>query len=85
MKLTNGLALFALPLLTSANPLPSAPNTHDTSLGVAKTCSINSQTYVNCRDGPSREHRIVNNAQPKQRIDFKCMVDGEGIDGEKYA
>jgi len=51
----------------------------------SKTCSISgTSAIVNCRGGPSRSYPTIRSVQPNQSFSVQCMVDGEGIDGEKY-
>ncbi|KAM7217134.1 hypothetical protein V8F06_007533 [Rhypophila decipiens] len=47
-------------------------------------CSISgTSAAVNCRQGPTRSYPSVTSFLPGESFAVQCMVDGEGIDGEK--
>lgn len=74
------LSLLTLTPMALASPLvtPLSPSSSTT-----KTCTISSQTIVNCRAGPNRDYPLIRTTRPGQAVDIECIVDGEAIDGEK--
>lgn len=71
--------------IPAANPEPELDAANKRQTNTTTKCSI-SGTFatVSCRASPTRSSSALKSFRPGQEFGVECMVDGEGIDGEKY-